>query len=555
MIVTCEGCSTRFQLDDERVPHGGIRVRCSCCKHAFFVKPVQTAGDPVARAVTEALHGDENAARHPARETGGGCGAEDDDWQFNHEPRADRVGTVSDAAWQAVDESLAAGDAPPASAPDADPEGFLSAGTDVDDDIDALLGNSAAVYGATTQSGEEEADLDRVESHSHASGSDAEVHPPGVLDAEAAAPVETEGFTPVETEGLAPVVAEAAAPVVAEAAAPVVAEAVAPVDTEGFTPVETEGLAPVVAEAAAPVVAEAAAPVVAEAAAPVVAEAAAPVDTEGFTPVETEGLAPVVAEAAAPVVAEAAAPVVAEAAEPTGFGDVLGSPESWDFFPSDEKTAHAAGGAPVPLARIALGASAAALPETRAPAAVDVEPSVVRRWLGGAANGVCWAATVGLIALLLQAGSRSPLEQTATQAPVAGLELENFRARRFDNAVIGPIRVVEGTLRSASGRSVRTQARLAVQLLDAQGAVVDDDAATLGPALSEWMLRELSPAQLHRRLERGAGWTLGPDATRSVVAVIDASPARAERFRIVAVPRETATASAESVPGDREAGS
>ncbi len=459
MIVTCEGCSTRFQLDDERVPHGGIRVRCSCCKHAFFVKPVQTAGDPVARAVTEALHGDENAARHPARETGGGCGAEDDDWQFNHEPRADRVGTVSDAAWQAVDESLAAGDAPPASAPDADPEGFLSAGTDVDDDIDALLGNSAAVYGATTQSGEEEADLDRVESHSHASGSDAEVHPPGVLDAEAAAPVETEGFTPVETEGLAP------------------------------------------------------------------------------------------------VVAEAAAPVVAEAAEPTGFGDVLGSPESWDFFPSDEKTAHAAGGAPVPLARIALGASAAALPETRAPAAVDVEPSVVRRWLGGAANGVCWAATVGLIALLLQAGSRSPLEQTATQAPVAGLELENFRARRFDNAVIGPIRVVEGTLRSASGRSVRTQARLAVQLLDAQGAVVDDDAATLGPALSEWMLRELSPAQLHRRLERGAGWTLGPDATRSVVAVIDASPARAERFRIVAVPRETATASAESVPGDREAGS
>ncbi|MDP7573394.1 MAG: zinc-ribbon domain-containing protein, partial [Myxococcota bacterium] len=156
MIVTCEGCSTRFQLDDERVPHGGIRVRCSCCKHAFFVKPVQTAGDPVARAVTEALHGDENAARHPAREPGGGCGAEDDDWQFNHEPRADRVGTVSDAAWQAVDESLAAGDAPPASAP-VDTEGFT--------------------------------------------------------------PVETEGLAPVVAEAAAPVVAEAAAPVVAEAAA------------------------------------------------------------------------------------------------------------------------------------------------------------------------------------------------------------------------------------------------------------------------------------------------------------------------------------------------
>ena len=37
MIVTCEACDTRFQLDDERIPPEGVRVRCSCCSHGFFV--------------------------------------------------------------------------------------------------------------------------------------------------------------------------------------------------------------------------------------------------------------------------------------------------------------------------------------------------------------------------------------------------------------------------------------------------------------------------------------------------------------------------------------
>ena len=40
MIVTCEACDTRFRLDDERIPSEGVRVRCSCCRHGFFVSPV-----------------------------------------------------------------------------------------------------------------------------------------------------------------------------------------------------------------------------------------------------------------------------------------------------------------------------------------------------------------------------------------------------------------------------------------------------------------------------------------------------------------------------------
>jgi predicted Zn finger-like uncharacterized protein len=37
VIVICEQCQTRFKLDESRIPQGGARVRCSKCKHAFFL--------------------------------------------------------------------------------------------------------------------------------------------------------------------------------------------------------------------------------------------------------------------------------------------------------------------------------------------------------------------------------------------------------------------------------------------------------------------------------------------------------------------------------------
>lgn len=43
MIVECNSCQTRFQLDDSRIPAQGIRVRCSRCKEAFFLEPPKTA--------------------------------------------------------------------------------------------------------------------------------------------------------------------------------------------------------------------------------------------------------------------------------------------------------------------------------------------------------------------------------------------------------------------------------------------------------------------------------------------------------------------------------
>jgi predicted Zn finger-like uncharacterized protein len=87
VVVSCQKCHTRFQLDEARIPKKGVRVRCSKCKHAFFV------GKPGAE--DDALHGlAEEAATTgraspsrpaPAVDLGAKDGGEDD-WQFNIEP-------------------------------------------------------------------------------------------------------------------------------------------------------------------------------------------------------------------------------------------------------------------------------------------------------------------------------------------------------------------------------------------------------------------------------------------------------------------------------------
>lgn len=39
MIITCASCLTKFSLDDSRISAEGVKVRCSRCKHVFYVVP------------------------------------------------------------------------------------------------------------------------------------------------------------------------------------------------------------------------------------------------------------------------------------------------------------------------------------------------------------------------------------------------------------------------------------------------------------------------------------------------------------------------------------
>ena len=39
MIITCEECSTSFNLDEKLIKPSGSKVRCSKCKHVFVAFP------------------------------------------------------------------------------------------------------------------------------------------------------------------------------------------------------------------------------------------------------------------------------------------------------------------------------------------------------------------------------------------------------------------------------------------------------------------------------------------------------------------------------------
>jgi predicted Zn finger-like uncharacterized protein len=39
MIVTCDGCQTKYLLGDDRVPERGIRVRCPKCRYVWRLTP------------------------------------------------------------------------------------------------------------------------------------------------------------------------------------------------------------------------------------------------------------------------------------------------------------------------------------------------------------------------------------------------------------------------------------------------------------------------------------------------------------------------------------
>jgi predicted Zn finger-like uncharacterized protein len=62
LIVTCEECSTSFQLDESRIPETGARVRCSRCKHAFFLPNPTASQSQVADSIAEEAAGDSLAS-------------------------------------------------------------------------------------------------------------------------------------------------------------------------------------------------------------------------------------------------------------------------------------------------------------------------------------------------------------------------------------------------------------------------------------------------------------------------------------------------------------
>src|SRR6185369_10373605 len=60
MIVVCEHCSTRLQIDSQRTPSGSLKVRCPKCKNTVNVNSGSPASDQSAVNV-----GGSPATEHP----------------------------------------------------------------------------------------------------------------------------------------------------------------------------------------------------------------------------------------------------------------------------------------------------------------------------------------------------------------------------------------------------------------------------------------------------------------------------------------------------------
>jgi len=72
MIIVCPECSTKFNVDSDRIPEGGAKVRCARCKHVFLAeKPLDQESQPIGEVegFQEEPTADENVTTTTTEET------------------------------------------------------------------------------------------------------------------------------------------------------------------------------------------------------------------------------------------------------------------------------------------------------------------------------------------------------------------------------------------------------------------------------------------------------------------------------------------------------
>jgi predicted Zn finger-like uncharacterized protein len=112
VVVVCESCSTRFRIDDARIPAKGRLVRCSQCKATFVAMPANASFDETVQdVVAEVTAAGGAAVPEPATDLfdAGGedlsdrrarPGSDDERWEFDETPRASAAEVESKAAFE-----------------------------------------------------------------------------------------------------------------------------------------------------------------------------------------------------------------------------------------------------------------------------------------------------------------------------------------------------------------------------------------------------------------------------------------------------------------------
>jgi hypothetical protein len=173
------------------------------------------------------------------------------------------------------------------------------------------------------------------------------------------------------------------------------------------------------------------------------------------------------------------------------------------------------------------------------PVELAAEASARAAWLKPVANGAGWVVTAGLCLAVLY-GTLMPrptgLRAVAVSQRLAGIEAASLEGRWLENAVAGPIYVVQGALSRTVLSGGSLGARLEVQLLDAGGAALKAAPAAVGPAVPVGRLREQDPRSLAEAQEGAAQQLararLAPGQRLPFHAVYAGVPPAAKGFRL-----------------------
>lgn len=490
LIVTCGECTTSFELDESRIPPSGARVRCSRCKHAFFLAHPSSSQTEAVQSIVEETVGDVAAGGVP--------------------PAADDL--------VGLDGSIASLANPSESAVESDDEENWEfteeVRTEGQDDLNE--GDNFGV-GADFSEGFEAASFETETATEAANEIDLDSGGDDIVGEELDTDFADDGIDLQDDDGSSGVELEVAT------------------DDIGDMQVDTEGLLGIVGDD--------------DDVSEIVADAEAGRDDSGFGDVAdfsalAEEVAPAQIES---VVEEIHSDVSNQEGIDTSSGvtDDLSDPENWDLAPDSDFDSPKSSIAGLvdsfsPGSRSASEPAAAShLESDFDPADFDAEigeRSMLSLGLRTIATTLGWMITMASVSVVAYL-SLVPEWQRWTVAPqtlaLEAFSAETTRTRWVETSRSGSLLVIDGVAHN-TGREVIWPPALQIALLDVEGEEISAAQTPIGSPLTERVLREATAAELAESMwlapEQFRTSPLGPGESRAFQAIVADLPDGARRY-------------------------
>ncbi len=515
MIVTCDQCETSFQLDESRIPATGARVRCSRCKHAFFLANPSASQAQVADSIAAEAAQAPGVAPEPTddlnADTWDGLNGDSPSLAgathaVDPEPAAAQPSPVDDEEdWEFTEEIRTEGD---------DLDGGLGDDLDAELSADFAEGFDEAALGTDRATGPEGAEAVSVAAPAEAV--EALSDPSGGFDADALSMDTDAGRLDLEGSGEPEIAAAAAADPGVDSGLDLGGPDPAPVGEEPGHDESSFGS----------------------------------VDDFSSLMEDEDAAGDVASQLGSELAAELAADVAGESIgtySERGQTDDLGDPESWDLVGGDNRVAAAAGRGPVGAQALVSALDAASADEFFSDGAgeqvatadlASMTRSFARGPVGRIGRAVGWVAALAAIAFVGQLAFQAETGRWS-EGPVA-VSAGPIAARTVDGGWLrttraGAVLRLVGEVENNSGDAV-SPGNVQVVLLDAEGERILSPAIAGGFPLAPRVLRESEGAVLLEHAaaaaRRFAATPIAPREKRAfeVLMLQERMPEEAVRF-------------------------